>query len=89
MGDAYNAACALAQCVPVVEKHTKLPENKRQELARSYADRALAMLGQAVAKGYKDAAHMKKDTDLDPLRSHPEFQELLKELDAKTKPGGG
>jgi len=27
----------------------------------------MGLLRQAVAKGYKDAAHMKKDTDLDPI----------------------
>jgi len=53
-----------------------------------YAARAVELLRQAVAKGYKDAAHMKKDTDLDPLRSHPEFQKLLKELEAKGKTEG-
>jgi hypothetical protein len=42
-------------------------------------------LRQAVQKGYNDAAHMKKDPDLDPLRSHPEFQKLLQELEAKPK----
>ena len=43
------------------------------------------MLRQAIAKGYKDAAHMKEDKDLDPLRSHPDFQKLLRELEAKAK----
>ncbi len=33
-----------------------------------YADQAMAMLHDAVAKGFKNAAHMKKDADLDPLR---------------------
>jgi hypothetical protein len=37
----------------------------------------------AVQNGYKDVAHMKQDTDLDPLRSHPEFQKLPNELEAK------
>jgi len=31
---------------------------------------------------------MKNDTDLDPLRSHPEFQKLLKELEAKATEDG-
>jgi hypothetical protein len=37
------------------------------------------------AKGFKDGAHMKKDTDLDPLRQRPDFQELLRQLEAKGK----
>jgi hypothetical protein len=78
--DTYNAACALALCIPIVEKTAALPEDDRRKLADSYSDRALAMLRQAIRRGYKDAANLKKDTDLDPLRSHPEFQKLLKEL---------
>ena len=30
--------------------------------------------------GYQDAAHMAKDTDLDPLRSRDDFKKLLAEL---------
>jgi hypothetical protein len=32
---------------------------------------------QAVAEGYQDAAHIKKDTDLDPLRGRDHFQQRL------------
>ncbi len=81
--DAYNGACALAQCVPIVEKDAKLAEAKRRELAGSYTQEALAMLGQAISKGYKDVAHIRKDTDLDPMRSVPEFQKLLEALEKK------
>ena len=47
-----------------------------------YADRAMELLQQAVNAGYKDAAHMKKDTDLDPLREREDFKKLLAELEA-------
>jgi hypothetical protein len=36
-----------------------------------------------VSKGYKDVAHMKRDTDLDPLRQRQDFQKLIAELDGK------
>jgi hypothetical protein len=39
-------------------------------------------LKQAVSLGFKDVALMKKDTDLDALRSNEEFQKLLGELEA-------
>jgi tetratricopeptide (TPR) repeat protein len=81
VGDAYKAAGFFARCVPLAEKDGKLPEVKRQELARSYGDRALEALRQAVAKGYKDAAHMQKDKDLDPLRGRDDFKKLLAELE--------
>jgi hypothetical protein len=38
-----------------------------------------------VSKGYKDVAHMKKDTDLDPLRQREDFQKLIAELEGKGK----
>jgi hypothetical protein len=82
----YAAACILARCVPLAERDSQLAKGQRKERAREYADRALATLRQAVQNGYRDVAHMKKDTDLDPLRSHADFQKLLKELEAKAKP---
>jgi serine/threonine-protein kinase len=88
-GDAYKAACFLARCIPVAEKDAKLPQARRQELTKSYGDRAMEALRQALAKGYQDAAHMQKDTDLDPLRGRDDFRKLLAELDkgaGKEKP---
>jgi eukaryotic-like serine/threonine-protein kinase len=54
-------------------------------LREQYAARAVALLRQAVAKGYKDIAHLKKDEDLKALRSREDYQKLLQELE-KTKP---
>jgi hypothetical protein len=32
---------------------------------------------------YRDAAHMKKDTDLDPLREREDFKKLIAELEKR------
>ena len=48
--------------------------------ADEQADQAMAWLKQAVAAGYKDVAHMKKDKDLDPLRDRDDFKKLLDSL---------
>src|SRR5262249_2154170 len=61
----------------------QLPAAKRTELAKSYGDRAMETLRQAVAKGYKDAANLKKEKALDPLRSRDDFKKLLAELEKK------
>jgi serine/threonine-protein kinase len=82
----YNAACILAQCVPLAEQDNRLPVAKRKEAAQDYANRAMAGLRQAVDKGFKDAANMKKDKDLDPLRARADFQQLLADLDKKASP---
>jgi NAD(P)H-dependent FMN reductase len=43
-------------------------------------------LQQAVAAGYKNVAHMQKDTDLASLRAREDFKKLMAELEAKTVP---
>src|SRR5262249_31421388 len=48
---------------------------------KEYADRAMDLLHRAVKAGYKDAAHMKKDTDLDPLRGRDDFKQLIEGLE--------
>ena len=45
-----------------------------------YAARAMELLQKAVKAGYKDAAHMAKDKDLDPLRDRADFKKLLDSL---------
>ena len=50
-----------------------------------YGDAAVAMLRAAVAKGYKDAAHLKQDKDLDALREREDFKTLLGGLEAGKK----
>ncbi len=46
-----------------------------------YAARAVELLRQAVAKGYKDVGHLKKDPDLDAQRQREDFKKLLRELE--------
>jgi hypothetical protein len=83
--DAYDAAGFLSRCIPVVAKHDKLDEQQRKEAAQFYGDAAMKLLREAVSKGYKDAAHMKKDTHLDPLRERENFKKLVAELEGKGK----
>jgi hypothetical protein len=69
-GQWYDFACVYAVASGKVA-------GKQQE----YADRAMELLRQAVKAGWKDAAHMRRDTDLDPLRARADFQELIAELE--------
>ena len=80
--DAYGAAWTLAWCVPVVEKDDKLDEPKRRAEVQFYADQAMAMLRDAVAKGYKDVDHLKNNKDLDVFREREDFKKLVAELEA-------
>ena len=55
------------------------------KLQDQYAIRAVEALRKAVAKGYKNVARMKNETDLDLLRKREDFQKLMAELEAKQK----
>jgi serine/threonine-protein kinase len=81
VNDTFKAAALLSRCIPLAEKDDKTPVAKRQELAKSYADRAMETLRQAVANGYKEAAALKKDADLNPLRSRDDFKKLVAEME--------
>ena len=54
--DAYDAAIALAKAIRVVEKTESLKADARSQAVNFYADQAMAMLRDAVAKGFKDAS---------------------------------
>src|SRR5262249_37890126 len=85
--DTYQAACALARCAAVTASATSLPEAERNTRAQSYAARALALLRQAVAHGYRDVAQLKPDKDLGALRPRSDFQQLVRELEERASPG--
>jgi tetratricopeptide (TPR) repeat protein len=65
----YNFACVYA-----------VASGKIAGQKDKYARRAIELLQRAVKAGYKDAANMKKDTDLDSLRRREDFKKLLAEM---------
>ncbi|MBX9583218.1 MAG: tetratricopeptide repeat protein [Gemmataceae bacterium] len=78
--DLYNAACFRAVAAGVYAKKDQPAE------AAADADRAMDRLRKAVAAGYKDAAHLQQDADLDALRDRADFRALLAELGVKAPP---
>ena len=89
--DAYDAACSVANCITIAQRHAWLDAAQRKAAVQFYAEQAMALLRDAVAKGWKDVAQMKKDTDLDGLRQREDFQQLLNELETRpvTRRSGG
>jgi hypothetical protein len=57
--DAYDAARALAQCIPIAAKHDELGAAQREETVTFYGDAAMKLLRDAVSKGYKDVSQRK------------------------------
>jgi hypothetical protein len=58
---------------------------KAADKKKEYADQAMRMLRHAVQSGFKDAAHMDKDKDLDPLRQRDDFKKLMASLAKPTE----
>jgi len=73
--DSYNFACCYS-----------IASGKVADKKQEYADRAMELLRKAVMAGFKDAAQMAKDTDLDPLRGRDDFKRLLEGLATAKKP---
>ena len=72
----YDLACVFALAAD-------RPDETAATLSKEdCAQRAVAILQQAIAKGYKDAEHLKKDDDLKGLRERDDFKKLLRELEA-------
>jgi eukaryotic-like serine/threonine-protein kinase len=67
-------AFGLARCAALADK---------PDLKDRCAARAMELLQQAVAKGFKDIGRIKKHHDLDALRDCADFKALLSELEAK------
>jgi tetratricopeptide (TPR) repeat protein len=78
----YDAACVYALASAAVK------DDARQQEA--YAGQAVALLRRAqTAEFFKDRAkveHLKKDPDLDVLRSREDFKKFVAELEAAAKP---
>jgi hypothetical protein len=78
--DNVTAAWVLVRCVPLAHEDRRLSADGREELIRSYGDRAVAFVQAAVRHGYRDAARLATDPAFDPIRGRGDFQAVLREL---------
>src|SRR5206468_2599984 len=72
----YDAACFAAYAAHAAQARQDLPEAERREIASHYAEQAIKLLDMAIHEGFRDHQHMAKDSDLDPLRSRKDYQDL-------------
>jgi hypothetical protein len=69
-----------------VQKEVQTATAEREKLFADYARRVVAPSRRAVQAGFTDLPHLKtNDPDLQALRSHADFQQLVQELEAKSK----
>jgi hypothetical protein len=76
----YDLACAHAQCSKPDRPAPAGGEHTRKTDYRWHNDHAMNALRRAVAAGFKNLAHMRRDTDLEPLRTRADFQALMMDL---------
>jgi tetratricopeptide (TPR) repeat protein len=70
----YDCACVYALA------HARSKDDK-------HAARAIELLRQAVSRGFRDADHVKNDTDFDSLRQRDDFKKVVAELEEKEMSG--
>jgi tetratricopeptide (TPR) repeat protein len=83
-------AKVLSRCSAAVAQDARLSPAEQEQLAERYGARAVALLRQAQADGlFQDpgqVAQLRDSSDLDSLRTRPDFTSLLAELDAHGNP---
>jgi serine/threonine-protein kinase len=81
--DLYFQACMKSTRAGLVgngqDEKTLSPADQSDR--KRLADEALAVLRQAASQGYSNATRFRLDPALAPLRSRPEFEELLRSLE--------
>jgi tetratricopeptide (TPR) repeat protein len=79
----YYAARFLCLCIPLVEKDKQLSSTERTERQNHYATRAVELLRQAHQKELPNLTAINQDAAFAPLRSRPDYPQLLNELGRK------
>jgi eukaryotic-like serine/threonine-protein kinase len=83
--DLYNLSCSHAKLADLAaEPGSGMTAAEGQ----AESDRAMEWLRQAVAAGYRKLSIMRTDTDLDPLRTRPDFRLLIMDLEFPADPFG-
>jgi hypothetical protein len=81
----HDAACVYGLACAAARKDSQLSDTDREKLAERYAARAVTLVSEAWDRGYHDLANIRRDTDLDALRTRADFQKLLGALAEKAK----
>ena len=82
-GDLYNLACSLALLSGVADRSGSGPSTVEDG---GEADAAMVALRRAVNAGWRNASWARKDPDLDLIRSRPDFQLLILDLEFPADP---
>jgi tetratricopeptide (TPR) repeat protein len=75
----YNAACGLCLCIPLVGRGQNARYEAEKAERPAYAEEALGLLRQAIARGFTNTVLLETDHDLDAIRPDPRFQAIVSE----------
>ncbi|MEO8268460.1 MAG: serine/threonine-protein kinase [Aureliella sp.] len=75
-------AVDMARVFSASAESESLSSSPDREAITGWQQRALELLGNAIAAGYRDQAYLAGEPDLDAVRPLPEFKRLLEELRA-------
>jgi serine/threonine-protein kinase len=79
----------LARCVPLAQRDSTLPVEKRETLAKTYGDQAMDLLRRGIRHGPRPRADQLKATlSFASLRTRADFQKLVRELERGDRSGG-
>jgi serine/threonine-protein kinase len=83
----YDVACELLFCAAkIVPSKTETGLSPaQQEQRRRFIEQAMNVLRKAVASGLKDAAAVRRDPNLAPLRGRDDFRKLVEEMAARER----
>jgi serine/threonine-protein kinase len=79
----YQAAVFLAGCLALADRDPQLSTDRRKALTDQYGRKAVAILAEAIRKGFGDRDKLSQAGDLAPLRSRKDFQELVARREGK------
>ena len=82
----YDLACGLALYGEIVGRDRSAPEKESNKNSQHYSDKAMAVLRQAVDRGWREADWTERDPELRSLRSRADFQALIKTLRQTSRP---
>jgi len=85
----YNLACVYALCSVAVRADQKLPTELRQQQSHKLEDKAIEILKSLRSTGYfknlGNVRQLMQDTDLDALRTRPDFRKFVEEFPVRPK----
>jgi eukaryotic-like serine/threonine-protein kinase len=85
VGNLWNLTMLYAECAAAAGKDDKLPSTERAQLRETYAARAVALLREAMSKGFRDLKLIRDLDTLQALRERDDFNRLVLELEERLK----